>query len=88
MAQTADTHQDVFGRILGGAGGKLAATSMFSQLPMSVSTTSISILIAHASRYRDMEPFPPNQGIKPTAPLQKQLSVFATDPARGLSLSR
>jgi hypothetical protein len=32
--------------------------------------------------------FPPNQSMKPTAPLRGNFSVFATDPARGLSLSR
>jgi len=30
----------------------------------------------------------PNQSMKPTAPFRNKLSVFATDPARGLSLSR
>jgi len=55
---------------------------------MSVSTTSTQRAQMLHSRYRDMEGFPPNQGIKPTAPLQKNFSVFATNPARGLSLSR
>jgi len=31
---------------------------------------------------------PPNQTMKPTAPDRMTASVFATDPARGLSLSR
>jgi hypothetical protein len=30
----------------------------------------------------------PNQSMKPTAPLRNNFSVIATDPARGLSLSR
>jgi hypothetical protein len=30
----------------------------------------------------------PNQSMKPTAPDRMIASVFATDPARGLSLSR
>jgi len=30
----------------------------------------------------------PNQSMKPTAPLRSNLSVFATTPCRGLSLSR
>ena len=30
----------------------------------------------------------PNQSMKPTAPLRNKLSVFATTPCRGLSLSR
>jgi hypothetical protein len=29
---------------------------------------------------------PPNQSMKPTAPLRGNFSVLATDPARGLSL--
>jgi hypothetical protein len=33
-------------------------------------------------------PQKPNQTMKPTAPLRYNFSVFATDPARGLSLSR
>jgi hypothetical protein len=30
----------------------------------------------------------PNQSMKPTAPRRENFSVFAIDPARGLSLSR
>jgi hypothetical protein len=33
-------------------------------------------------------PRSPNQPMKPTAPLRRNLSVFATTPCRGLSLSR
>jgi len=33
-------------------------------------------------------PVPPNQTMKPTAPLRSNFSVFATTPCRGLSLSR
>jgi hypothetical protein len=33
-------------------------------------------------------PFRPNHAMKPTRPLQENLSVFATTPSRGLSLSR
>jgi hypothetical protein len=32
--------------------------------------------------------YPPNQPMKPAAPLRETLSRFATDAARGLSLSR
>jgi hypothetical protein len=41
-------------------------------------------------RYRDwhVSPHPPNQTMKPTAPDRNSLSVFATIPCRGLSLSR
>jgi hypothetical protein len=35
-----------------------------------------------------MEPFHPNQEMKPTAPHEMSASVIATDPARGLSPSR
>ena len=33
-------------------------------------------------------PHPPNQSMKPTAPLRNEFSVFATTPCRGLSLFR
>ena len=88
MARNADTHQDVLHRILGGTMASFERLQHPPSLSMSVSTTSTFLFEVNRSRYRDMEPFPPNQGIKPTAPLQKQLSVFATDPARGLSRSR
>jgi hypothetical protein len=35
-----------------------------------------------------MQPPRPNQSMKPTVPDQIIAGVFATDPARGLSLSR
>jgi hypothetical protein len=37
---------------------------------------------------KDMERHASNQSMKPTAPFRSNLSVLATDPARGLSLSR
>jgi hypothetical protein len=57
-------------------------------LPMSVSATSIFHPLASHSRYRDIEPFRPNQSMKPTAHWRNKFSVFATTPYRGLSLSR
>jgi hypothetical protein len=43
-----------------------------------------------AERYRDwhVSPHPPNQSMKPTAPLRNASRVLATIPCRGLSLSR
>lgn len=43
-----------------------------------------------AERYRDWHvlPHPPNQSMKPTAPLRNKFKVFATTPCRGLSPSR
>ncbi len=68
--------------------GKFSMTSLFQELAMSVSATSTFVFEANHSRCRDMEPFHPNQSMKPTAPSASDFSVFATDPARGLSLSR
>ena len=39
-------------------------------------------------RYRVMEPFPSNQEVKPTAPGSYFAALLATNPARGLPLSR
>jgi hypothetical protein len=68
--------------------GKFCMTSLVQKLAMSVSTTSTFLFEANHSRSRDMEPFHPNQSMKPTAPWRGNFSVFAIDPARGLSLSR
>ncbi len=46
--------------------------------------------IAHYNDYKSEVIWPkrPNQSMKPTRPLQENLSEFATTPSRGLSLSR
>jgi hypothetical protein len=55
---------------------------------MSVLRTSTALWPWDLSRYREVAPFLPNQSMKPMAPTRYFATLLATNPARGLSLSR